>query len=42
MFFNSIRTTAGVFSTFRKTYLRRTLKTKNEDDSLKISFVVFH
>jgi len=32
---------AGILKTFRKTCLWRTLKPKKEDDSVKISFVVF-
>ena len=33
---------AGILKTFRKTCLWRTLKAKNEDNSVKISFVVFY
>lgn len=33
---------AGILRTFRKTYLWRTLKPENEDDSVKISFVAFY
>jgi hypothetical protein len=32
----------GILKTFRKTCLWRTLKAKNEDDSVKISFVVLY
>ena len=42
MFFNTIRETAGILRTFRKTYLWRTLKSEKEDDSVKISFVAFY
>jgi hypothetical protein len=33
---------AGILRTCRKTYLWRTLKPENEDDSVKISFVAFY